>query len=149
MSPTITVFIANLAVRLPRRYTTLTAEACDILNDIHCKRIKAKLRYMLDRGELAPQDAQAKADELVAAGLSLAPTPDDDDSGPDAIQAEALAIARDLIVSRMAKENLQPPKGLDLHAKALVDAMPEIQEQARLRLQARFAAANAAIGQLT
>jgi hypothetical protein len=54
-------------------------------------------------------------------------------------------MARDLIVQRMAQQGLPPPKGLDEHAKALVKGLPELQERARLRIEARYKAASAVI----
>lgn len=146
-----TVFIANLAVILPSRFAvgSIADEiAAKVLNDIHLRRVKAKLRWLLSRGEINANELQTRALELNEAELVPYATLDDDDSEADPIFIEALSMAREIIVSRMAQEGLPPPKGLDLHAKALVDAMPEIQEKARLRIEARYNAANAAIEEL-
>jgi hypothetical protein len=70
---------------------------------------------------------------------------DDDDGETDPVMEEALAIAREMIIGRMAEEGLPPPRGINTHARALVDAMPEIQDRARFRIEARYRAAAEAI----
>ena len=142
-----TVFVANLAVILPSRFASggvIGETPAQLLNEIQHKRVKVRLRYLLERGELAGHEAQAKADELMRADLAPYLMPDDGDT-PDPVMEEALAIAKELIVGRMAKEGLLPPRGLDNHAKALVGAMPEIQERARLRIEERYRAATQVI----
>jgi hypothetical protein len=111
-----------------------------MLNIIMFRRIRAKLRYLLDRGEILVTDLQTKANELAAQPLRIASTLDDSEDD-DPILIEALSIAKDIICSRMAQEGLPPPRGIDAHAKALVDGLPEIQEQARKRIEARYLAA--------
>lgn len=141
-----TVFIANMAVALPSRFATgdtMDEVAAEVLNDIQHRRIKAKLRYLLTRGEIDANDIQQKANELSSADLVPYSTSEDDDTDSDPIFLEAMSMAREIIVSRMAKEGIPPPRGLDIHAKALVDAMPALQERARLRIEARFRAAAA------
>lgn len=143
-----TVFIANLAVVLPVRFAsgdTLEDNAASVLNEIHLRRIKARLRYLLSRGEIDGNEIQAKALELSNSEMLPYLTSDDDDTESDPVYVEAISMARELIVSRMAQEGLPPPRGLDLHAKALVDGMPELQEKARLRVEARYKAAAEAI----
>lgn len=143
-----TVFIDGLALSLPRKtfapspQTEADAEVLDLI--LH-RRVVAKLRWLLQRGEVSREELQAKAIELCKIPLSPYSTLDDCD-GEDPILTEALSIARELIVSRMAAEGLPPPKGLDVHAKALVDAMPAIHEQARQRVEARFRAATEVLG---
>lgn len=141
-------FIANIAVQLPIRF--LPGQAIDdiaasVLNNIQQTRIKAKLRYLLTRGDILQWDLQAKAEELASQDLVPYLTLDDDEEGSDPILQEALSMAREMIVSRMAHEGLPPPKGLDLHAKALVDGRPDLVEIARNRIEARYKAANIAI----
>jgi hypothetical protein len=143
-----TVFIDNIAVLLPSRFALgdiINEAAAYTLNDIQQRRIKAKLRYLLARGDILQWDLQTKADELASQDLVPYMTLDDDEPNTDPILMEALAMARELIVGRMAQEGLPPPKGLDIHAKALVDAMPDLQEKARLRIEARYRAAQQAI----
>lgn len=145
-----TVFIANLAVPLPTRFVAgdlATEIAAALLNDIQLKRVKAKLRWHLQKGDVLPDGLQAKAHELMKLELVPYITLDDGEED-DPVLLEALAMARDLIVTRMAQEGLPPPKGLDVHAKALVDANPALQEKARLRVEARYKAATAVIGEL-
>lgn len=141
-----TVFIAGLAVALPSRFAA--GHICDeqqaaVLQDIKLRRIKTKLRALLQRNEINPDELQAKALELNELPLEPYSVLDDDDTDP--IIAEALSMARAAIISRMAQEGLPPPKGIDTHAKALVEAMPELQEKARLRVEARYQAAAAAL----
>ena len=146
-----TVFIANLAVQLPLRFAagdTLDETSASVLNDIQLKRLKARLRHALAKGDINPSEVQDKALALMDAELVPYNTLDDDDTDNDPVLSEALAMARELIVSRMAQEGLPPPKGLDVHAKALVDAMPQLQEKARLRLEARYNAANRAMEEI-
>lgn len=143
-----TTFIDGQFVILPVRFAagdTIGPAAAALLCDIQHRRVKARLRYLLDRGEIAPHELQAKAEELCCQELTVQSTFADDDDNADPILDEALIIARELIVSRMAKEGILPPKGLDNHARALVEAVPEIQERARLRVEARYAAANSAL----
>lgn len=139
-----TVFIGSVAVSLPQRFTagdTLSENAADVLNDVQLKRLKARLRYMLAHGDVNADGLQATALNIMSQELVPYATLDDDDENVDPVLEEALSIARDMIVGRMAAEGLPPPKGLDAHAKALVDGQPRIQEQARLRVEARFRAA--------
>lgn len=138
-----TVFIGTIAVQLPSRFTTgdtLDEIAAQVLNEVQLKRIKSRLRYMHSRGDVNADGLQDMAQALSEAELAPYAMLDDDDD-IDPVMEEALAIARELIVARMAQESLPPPKGLDAHAKALVDGQPKIQEQARLRVEARFRAA--------
>lgn len=144
-----TVFIAGFAIPLPSRFVDgeiASDNAIAVLNDIQHKRVKAKLRYMLDRGQIDANGLQSKADELMAADLApYAMLDDDEGADDDPVAIEALGIARDLIISRMAKEGLPPPRGIDLHARALVDSMPVIYERARQRIETRLKVAAAAI----
>jgi hypothetical protein len=145
-----TVFINSLAVQLPSRFAAgqvLNDIAASVLNDIQLKRIKAKLRYLLSRGDINADGIQQRANDLYEQELLPYATLDDDED-EDPILAEALSMARELIVGRMASEGLPPPKGIDLHAKALVDAMPQLQEKARLRLEIRYRAASNAIQEI-
>lgn len=142
-----TVYINNLAVVLPSRFAAgdiATDIAAQVLHEVQLRRIKAKLRYLLAKGDINLDGLQDKAIELNEAELVPYGTLDDDDDS-DPVLVEALAMARELIISRMAQEGLPPPKGIDAHAKALVDGAPAIQERARLRIEARYRAANAAI----
>jgi hypothetical protein len=144
----LTVFIGEKLVRLERKSIVgapLTAYQGDLLDSILHNRVKARLRYLLGRGEILDHELQAKADELCRQDLKPYLTLDDGDDN-DPVLLEAMTIARDLINSRMAQEGLPPPKGIDTHAKALVDNMPELQEQARLRVEARYKAAQEIIG---
>lgn len=146
-----TVFIANLAVILPIRFSagdTIDEIPAEVLNEIQLRRIKSRLRYLLQKGDIASDELQTKAEALVQEDLVPYATQDDDDTEDDPIYQEAMAMARELIVGRMAKEGLLPPKGLDNHARALVDGMPALLEKARLRIEARYNAAAAAIGEL-
>ena len=138
-----TVFLDTMVVSLPSRFAEgqeLDERAAEMLNIILLRRIRAKLRYLLDRGDILVTDLQAKANELVALPMKVASTLDDSED-EDPILLEALNIARDMITARMAQEGLPPPRGLDAHAKALVDGVPAIQEQARKRIEARYLAA--------
>ena len=143
-----TIFTNGLAISLPIRFAegdVIDATAAAVLNDIQRRRVTARLRYMLQKGDLSKDDLQAKALELYSQELVPYATLDDEDNVSDPIMDEALTIARELIVTRMAQEGLPPPKGLDLHAKALVDGMPDLQEQARKRVEAKYQAAQAVI----
>lgn len=140
-----TIFVNGVAIPLQPRQGELAGDPilvyhAQILDEILHRRVKAKLRYLLERGELYPQDVQAKAEELCAQDLKPYATLDDSDD-EDPILIEAMIIARDIIISRMAAEGLPPPKNLDLHAKQLVDNLPHLQEQARKRVEDRYRAA--------
>jgi len=137
-----TVFINNQAIVLPVKFSAgdcLTPIAADLLHEIQIKRIKVKLRWLFQRGEILAEELQTKANELMS--LELLPYSSTEDSEEeDPILTEAIIIAREIIVGRMAKEGLPPPKNLDLHAKALVDNSPKLQEIARQRIEAKFQA---------
>lgn len=144
-----TIFINGLAVPLPYRDGEKPGDPLQpihrlILDMILHRRVKAKLRYLLDRGEILPSELQAKALALCEEPLKPYLTLDDDEEDP--VLVEAMVIAREVITSRMAQENLPPPKNLDLHAKQLVDNIPQLQETARKRLEARYRAAQEALG---
>lgn len=144
-----TAFIANLAINLPVRFAeggVLDDISAYFLNDIQHRRVKAKLRWLLQRGEINAVELQTKAIELCGQPLAPHSTLDDEDGeASDPILLEALAIARELITQRMARENMAPPKGLDDHARALVNSMPAIMEHARKRIEARYLAATSAL----
>ena len=143
-----TVFIDNKAISLPIRFAsgdTMDDIAASVLNEIHLQRIRNRLRYALSRGDITADGLQAKADELHSLDLVPHMTLDDDDAESDPVMQEALSMARELIVTRMANEGLPPPKGLDQHAIALVNGMPALQERARQRVEARLRAASEAI----
>lgn len=145
-----TVFIAGLAVPLPFREGEREGDPmmewhAQLLYIIQSRRVMARLRYLLDRGELLVRDAQAKATELCAQPLKPYATLDDGDE-EDPILLEAMNMAREVITARMAAEGLPPPKNIDLHAKQLVDNIPELQERARLRVEAHYRAAEALMG---
>lgn len=146
-----TAFIANLAVALPVRFsagTILDETSAYWLNEIQHRRVKAKLRWLLQRGEINPVEVQGRALELCAQPLAPYVLLDDEDGDTtDPILLEALSIAKDLITTRMAQEGLAPPKGIDQHAKALVDARPALMETARKRVEARYLAAASALPQ--
>jgi hypothetical protein len=136
----------NLSLKLKAGDILEEAEA-EFLNKILHRRVLAKLRRHLSRGELDPQTLQQKGEELCALGLrEIQTTDDDDDFDEDPIMTEAMNIAREIITAQMAKEGLPPPKGIDNHAKALVDGAPHIIEAARARIEARYKAAIAALG---
>ena len=144
-----TSFIAGKAVPLATIWSEgdlLDEIGAIMLNDIQHKRVKAKLRYLLQRGEIDANSLQAKADELMSQELSIISTDDDED---DPIIIEAIEIAKELINKRMAAEGLPPPKGIELHAKALVEGVPEISERARLRVEARYRAASETLSEAT
>jgi hypothetical protein len=124
----------------------MTEQDAALLCSIQRNRVVAKIRYLLSRGDISPAEAQSKANELASQPLVPYLTLDDEGAEGDPILEEAMAIARELIVKGMAEEGLPPPKGLDTHAKALVDNMPALQEQARIRMEARYRAAALALG---
>ena len=145
-----TVFIANMAITLPSRFAPgdiATEAAADMLNYVQLTRIKSRLRYMLAQGQVLADGLQAKAAELAEQELVPYTLTDDDEDANDPVLQEALAIARELIITRMAQQGLPPPKGLDLHAKALVDGQPALQDRARARVEARYRAAASAIAE--
>jgi hypothetical protein len=92
-------------------------------------------------GGCSPGEIDARgieeAIELCAQPLAPYSTLDDSDE-EDPILAEAMNIAREMISARFAELELPLPKGLDAHAKALVDGAPAILEQARLRVEAKY-----------
>jgi polyhydroxyalkanoate synthesis regulator phasin len=125
----------------------LTAIDAEMLNEIKINRTMTKLRYLIKRGELNQEEVQAKVNELMQQPLEpYGPLTDDDN---DPITLEAISIATELITTFMAKENLPPPKNITDHAKALIQAMPKIYEQARLRLEAQYRAAAETIANLS
>lgn len=145
-----TIFIDTTPVLLPFREgeqagDPMTEDHAAILHTVQQRRVKARLRYMLERGDILVPELQSKAIELCKQDLKPYATLDDGDDD-DPILIEAMSIARELINSRMAQEGLPPPKNLDTHAKQLVDGVPAIQEQARLRIEARFRAAQELLG---
>ena len=140
------VTIGQLLVKLPASYaagTILDEVDAEFMDNLRFKRVCAKLYYLIKRGEIAAEELQAKALALWAEKLQLV---NDDDDNDDPIVVEAMTIAREIVTQRMAAVGLPPPKGLDAHAKALVDAVPAIAERARLRVEERYRAASAIIG---
>ena len=145
-----TQFIANIAVTLPPRFAAgdiLDETGSRVLQSLWLKRINTKLRWLRERGDIDAQGLQAKATELAQADLapySVAEDADDDDP----VLIEALDIAKSLITARMAAEGLPPPKGLDTHARELVNSLPQLVERARMRVEARYKAAVSLLGEM-
>ena len=143
-----TVFIAGTAVVLPSRFAEgqcLDPLDAALLNQIWLKRLYTRLRRLLALGQLDAQSVEAKIAEMHTEDMtpySLAQDADEDDP----VLLEAIEIAKEIITQRMAQENMMPPKNLDNHAKALVEGMPAIVEQARMRVEARYQAAVALLG---
>jgi len=144
------VFIDNTLVNLPVRFRpgdVIDEYSATILLQIQSNRIRARLYELLKKNEISRHEAQAKAEELAA--LPLTPySPYDEETSSDPILDEALSIAKELITSRIAAKGDAIPKNLDTHAKALIDAMPEIYKKARIRVEARYAAAQSALAEL-
>ena len=138
-----TAFIDNQVVVLPRKVTPgaiMSEIDAAIISEIQHNRVKARLRYLLSRGEIDANGIQVKANELMDLPLSPNATLDDSEE-TDPVLEEAMTIAREIVTKRMASEGLPVPKNLDLHAKALVDAIPALQEKARRRIEARLTVA--------
>lgn len=144
-----TVFIAGAAVNLPSLFKeghVLNAHNAAFLNQIWLKRLSTRLRRLLVLGQIDATSIKAKAAEIHAEELapySIAADADADDP----VLVEALDMARALITQRMAQENIMPPKNLDNHALAVVEGMPALVEQARMRVEARYQAAAYLLGQ--
>jgi hypothetical protein len=136
-----TEFICGVAVVLPPVYFVgepMDETVVEMLHRLHVGRVTARIHFMLAKGLIGNEEIYAKAQEIAAEGLrNYVPEADDDDP----VQIEAMTMARSLIVSRMSAEGLPPPKGLDAHAKALIEGMPALLEQARKRVEARYRAA--------
>jgi hypothetical protein len=145
------VMIDNKPIDLPSRFKAgdeMTANAANVLNMILLRRIRARLHYLLEKRELTPEEVPAKALSLVDMDLvpfGVAADLDDEDGAGDPIYAEALEIAKQLIVARMNKLGLPTPKNLDIHAKAAVDSQPQIRAAAQARVEARLKAAQQAL----
>lgn len=143
------VYINNLVVTLPTRFAAgdvLAETSSALLNQIHVNRVRAKLNYLLKRGDILPAELLDKATELMNQPLTSVVTSDDDDTdNDDPVLAEAMTIARGLISQKLAQQNIGEPKNLDQHAKALLDNVPMIMEKARRRVELRYKAAESAI----
>lgn len=145
-----TIFIEGIAVVLPYREGERPGDplgplGAQILDYVLHRRVKAKLRWMLEKGDILKEHVQDKARELCALPLKPHAMIDDSDDA-DPVLSEAMEIARSVIIARMAAEGLPPPKGIDTHAKQLVDNIPQLVEQARKRIEARYRAAQELIG---
>jgi hypothetical protein len=141
-----TVFIDDIAVPLPARTKggdEVSDNDAELLNTILHRRVKAKLRWLLSRREIRPDEVQAKADELCDQPMLAHVTLDDSDEY-DPIMAEALVIAKEAYMAKAAAEGvpLPEPKHLDMHLRYLVNNVPVIQEKARIRVEARYKAAS-------
>lgn len=145
-----TTFIAGLAVNLPSRFKegyVLDADDAELLNQIWLKRVVSRVRRLLALGQLDAQSIDAKVSEFHAEDLtpySVATDAAEDDP----VLLEAFDMAKELISQRMAKDNVPPPKNLDIHAAALVEGIPALVEQARMRIEMRHQAAAALLSQI-
>ncbi len=145
------VFIQNQAVNLPVKFRggdKLDETSAEILNAIHFRRLKAKLKTLQSNGSILLSDLQTKAQELYNLPLVPYATMDDEDNieASDPILAEAMNIARELLTAKLTQEGIEIPKNLDLHARQLVEHMPELHERARLRIETRFQIAQQNMG---
>lgn len=144
-----TIYIDGTVVQVPTLFSPghiLTTPQAVFLEEIHLARLNTKLRYLLANGAIGPETLPAKALELNQAPLEPWGINDALD-GNDPVAEEALALARERILSRMAQENLPPPKGLDTHARALLVADGgSLLEHARRRVEARYRAAAILVG---
>jgi hypothetical protein len=143
--------IDNTLVQLPIRYKAgdiIDDYVAAILNEIQLQRIRAKLHEMVKKNEISPDELQRKAIEL--SHLPLLPySPYDEELSADPAMDEALIIARQIIQNKLDEEGQMAPKNIDTHARALIAAMPEILNQAKTRVEARFRAAQMAFDELT
>jgi hypothetical protein len=143
-----TVFVAGVAVNLPRRFSegdVLTETTAWVLTNVQHNRLTARLRALLTNGHILPAELQARAELLSQEELTPYSVLDLEEDDP--VMAEALSIAKEVINAKLASEGLDVPKNINDHAKALVEAVPAIQEQARLRVEARYQAGATLLGE--
>lgn len=132
-------FINGIVVDLPVRFEAgqvIDEAGATILTEIYLGRMRSRLNHLLKQGTINKDGLQRKALELSEKELSVRYIENSEEDDPIAV--EALIIARDLIVARMTAEHMPLPANLDNHAQALVNAMPEIRERARARVELRY-----------
>ena len=137
-----TVFINGTAVVLATRFTAgqpMSPTGAALLNAIWQKRVAVRLRRLLTLGQIDKNGIPAKIAAFAAEELtpySIAQDADDNDP----VLEEAREVAKAILLHELAKANTPPPRSLDGHIQALIEGMPGIIEQARLRVEARYKA---------
>jgi hypothetical protein len=143
-----TTFIDNVAVPLALRYhggNILDENGAEVLHYIWSKRLLTRLRYIFEKGETDPVILQLKAAEIAASPMRPYTIVDDAEEN-DPILLEAMEIARNAIKTKLQAEGLPIPAKLDIHARALVEGVPVIIEEATRRIEARLRAAALPLG---
>lgn len=135
-----TVFIHDtpLHVADPRSVgQQLTPYDAEVLNSIALRRFIGRMQAWLRRN---PEPSTIELTEF-ATTTALAVATFDSTAGDetDPIREEAMALGRELLLSRLAADNLPAPTNLDAHVEELVDAVPELTDQARRRVEIRRA----------
>lgn len=132
-------------LELAERYAagdTVDAAISALLHNTLIMRLRSRIAWRLEKGRLAEADVAAEAQRL---WLEISFENDDFDLGDDPIDAEAFAIAKELITSQLAKEGLAVPKGIDDHARTLASESEAIRAKAKARVDAKRAVAVAAV----
>jgi hypothetical protein len=144
-----TAYIAQQAIDLPVRFTEgqeLSEFEALLLNKEYIKRLAAQVRYRIDQGHVHEfnimEVSHALADSFLFSELNDNDPPDDNDP----VYIEGIRIAKDMIMAQLADTGVTEIPNIETHALALYRASPEIQEQARHRLETRWRVAQSMVG---
>lgn len=148
-NPISTVFIHETAIRLRDTFPPghiLTASDAAVLNTIFLNRFVSRMGWKLKREDGAVSAAQiaAWAGEVAESVALMDSTGEMDDP----IREEALQLARDMILEKLAEDNLPSPPGIEVHAEELLEGMPQLLDQAKRRMEIRREVAAQALNAL-
>lgn len=132
-----TLTIKNMIFELADAPPIANTFANTYLNNRRFQRLQNRMRYWLNRQPTPPTKAefQRELDRQVAEFQF------DDEANDDALIAEAIDIASDLIRKKLTESGMPEPRGgLADHARQLVEADESFVILARQRLEAKAAA---------
>jgi hypothetical protein len=134
----ITVFIHDTPLRVREPCVegqTLTATDAAALNSIALRRFAGRMQVWMRRN---PSPTLSEIAEFArTTGLAVAVFDSNAGDESDPVRDEAMALGREMLLARLAAEDLPEPANLEAHVEELVDAVPELTEQAQRRVEIR------------
>lgn len=125
----------------------LTEDEAKLVGELLADAIAARMEAWLDAQTQPP-----RPDEIQPVANAFAQTIFTDTTAfireSDPVYAEALELAREMILTKLTTQGLPAPRSLDAHAEALLTGNDELLERAKLRVEARIEIGRKALAQV-
>lgn len=125
----------------------LTEEEAELFGEIQADAVADRMETWL----ASQTQVDPRPEEIQSVASAFAETLLNDTSfahATDPVWTEALALAREMILTKLAAQGLPAPKTLDAHAAAVITGDPELLRKARVRVEARIEVGRAALAQV-